>query len=237
MRSSGSWMDCDETAAAPDLVRGLVERGIGGSSSAFVVAAALRDDRGKAAQVVSQQQRQPGSIQLPRLLRHAWSGSPGVDAVVTALVLAASRCSVSAPSHDRTDPSATRSVRACGDEQVDRRPVFAALLSRLHRHRSDRVVAAGSCGSTSVAESAALATEQKSAQPDRLLLLDHSDSVHARLRTTFSEHRGHRRAAPGLRDRGDLEAVALIERDGPGVWGLEVRGQMVRVDPGQTSAQ
>jgi hypothetical protein len=47
----------------------------------------------------------------------AWSGSAGVDAIVTAFVLAASRPSVSAPSSGRTDPSATRSVRACGDEQ------------------------------------------------------------------------------------------------------------------------
>jgi hypothetical protein len=44
---------------------------------------------------------------------YAWSGSPGVDAVVTALMLAASRRSVSASSHDRTDPSATRSVGGC----------------------------------------------------------------------------------------------------------------------------
>ena len=54
------------------------------------------------------------------LLLYAWSGSPGVDAVVTALVLAASGRSVSVPSHDRTDPSATRSVPACGDEQGTR---------------------------------------------------------------------------------------------------------------------
>jgi hypothetical protein len=40
-------------------------------------------------------------------LLHASSGSPGVDAVVTALVHAASRRSVSTPSHDRTDPPAT----------------------------------------------------------------------------------------------------------------------------------
>jgi hypothetical protein len=52
----------------PDLVRGLLGTGIGCSSSAFVVAAVLCDDRGKAAQIVPQQQRQPGSIQLPRLL-------------------------------------------------------------------------------------------------------------------------------------------------------------------------
>ena len=58
-----------------------------------------------------------GSIQPPRRLLHAWSGSSGVDAVVTALVLAASRRSVTVPSHDRTDPSATRSVRACGEKQ------------------------------------------------------------------------------------------------------------------------
>jgi len=50
-------------------------------------------------------------------LLHARSGSPGVDADVTALVLAASGRSASVPSHDRTDPSATRSVRACGEER------------------------------------------------------------------------------------------------------------------------
>jgi hypothetical protein len=52
------------------------------------------------------------------LLLHAWSGSRGGDAVVTAFVLAASRPSVSAPSDDRTDPSPMRIVRACGDERV-----------------------------------------------------------------------------------------------------------------------
>ena len=45
--------------------------------------------------------------------RTAWSGSPGVDALVTALVLAAARPSVSAPNDDRTDPSAMSSMRAC----------------------------------------------------------------------------------------------------------------------------
>lgn len=49
-------MDYDETAFASGLVRGLVEPGIG---------------PGKAAQIVPQQQRHPGSIQLPRLPRHA----------------------------------------------------------------------------------------------------------------------------------------------------------------------
>jgi hypothetical protein len=49
---------------------------------------------------VPQQQRQPGSFQVPRLLFHASSGSPRVDADVTALVLAASGGSVSVPSHD-----------------------------------------------------------------------------------------------------------------------------------------
>jgi hypothetical protein len=50
----------------------------------------------------------------------AYCGSVGVDAVVTALVLAASRPSVSAPSIGRTDPSATRNVRVCGEEGVTR---------------------------------------------------------------------------------------------------------------------
>ena len=69
------------------------------------------------------------------LLDHAWSGSPGVDAVVTALVLAASRCSVRAPSHDRTDPSATRSVRACGElrERRHRAPEPCIRLGRRRR--------------------------------------------------------------------------------------------------------
>ena len=42
-------------------------------------------------------------------------------------------------------PSVT-ARREFGDEQVDRRPVCAALLSRLPRHRSAQAVAAGSCG-------------------------------------------------------------------------------------------
>ena len=48
------------------------------------------------------------------LAHDAWTGSPGVDAVATFRVLGASRRSVSAVTHDRTDPSATRSVRAHG---------------------------------------------------------------------------------------------------------------------------
>jgi hypothetical protein len=52
------------------------------------------------------------------LVDDAWSGSRGVDAVVTAFVLAASQPSVSAPSDDQTDPSPMRIVRACGDERV-----------------------------------------------------------------------------------------------------------------------
>jgi hypothetical protein len=51
------------------------------------------------------------------LLLDAWSGSVGVDAVVTALVLAARRPSASALGDGRTDPSAMRNVRGCGDEQ------------------------------------------------------------------------------------------------------------------------
>jgi hypothetical protein len=57
------------------------------------------------------------SLRRQALLLDAWSGSAGVDAVVTALVLAASRPAVSAPSSGRADPSSMRSVRACGDEQ------------------------------------------------------------------------------------------------------------------------
>jgi hypothetical protein len=54
-------MDCDEAAVDQDLVRGLVGTGIGGSgNSAFVVVAVLRDDRGKAAQIVPNQQRWKG---------------------------------------------------------------------------------------------------------------------------------------------------------------------------------
>jgi len=49
---------------------------------------------------------------------HAWSGSGGLGSVVAALVLTASRASVSAGSIGRTDSSAIRSVRACGDERV-----------------------------------------------------------------------------------------------------------------------
>ena len=58
----------------------------------------------------------PGRHRVSRRARllDAWSGGPGVDAVATALVLAASRRSVSALSHDRTDPSGARNVRACG---------------------------------------------------------------------------------------------------------------------------
>ena len=45
----------------------------------------------------------PGRHRVSRRARllDAWSGGPGVDAVATALVLAASRRSVSALSHDR----------------------------------------------------------------------------------------------------------------------------------------
>jgi hypothetical protein len=52
------------------------------------------------------------------LVDDAWSGSRGVDAVVTAFVLAASQPSVSAPSDDPTDPSPMRSGRARGEYEV-----------------------------------------------------------------------------------------------------------------------
>ena len=52
----------------------------------------------------------PSSLPL-----NAWSVSPGVDAVVTALVLAAPRPSVSATSNGRVEPSAMRGVRVCGE--------------------------------------------------------------------------------------------------------------------------
>ena len=63
-------MDCDEGAVDQDLVRGPVGAGIGGpvSNSALVVVAVLRDDRGKAAQIVPKQEPQPGSLQVPILL-------------------------------------------------------------------------------------------------------------------------------------------------------------------------
>jgi hypothetical protein len=56
-----------------------------------------------------------------------------------------SRGCVAAASPVRAEAGPARHP-ASGDEQVDRRPVRAALLARLHRHRSDQAVAAGSCG-------------------------------------------------------------------------------------------
>jgi hypothetical protein len=51
---------------------------------------------------------------------------------------------------------------AIGDEQVDRRPVGAALLSRRHRHRLGQLSLSDRSESSSLAESAASATEQQS---------------------------------------------------------------------------
>jgi hypothetical protein len=56
-------MDYDEIAAASGLVCGLVEPGIG---------------PGKSVQIVPQQQPHPGSIQVPRLPRHACRSHAGV---------------------------------------------------------------------------------------------------------------------------------------------------------------
>jgi hypothetical protein len=63
------------------------------------------------------------------LLDHGCRGSPRVDSGVTASVRATSRCSVSAPSNDRTDPSTRGSVRACGDLQGPPRYSSPHLLS------------------------------------------------------------------------------------------------------------
>ena len=46
-----------------------------------------------------------------------WSGSPGVDAVVTVLCLRLPDVQFRVRRGDRTDPSATRTVRACGEER------------------------------------------------------------------------------------------------------------------------
>jgi hypothetical protein len=89
----------------------------------IAISAQLRDVGLKFEMLVADRERgyrdggAPSDTKRHALLDYAWSGNPGVDAVVTALVLAASRRSVSAPSHDRTDPSATRSVRACGEKE------------------------------------------------------------------------------------------------------------------------
>jgi hypothetical protein len=77
----------------------------------------------------------PAAYAPARRLRYAWSSSPGVDAVVTALVLAASRPSVSAPSHDRTDPCGARNVRAFGDEQGANAPRVDLTRSGSSRRR------------------------------------------------------------------------------------------------------
>jgi hypothetical protein len=69
--------------------------------------------------VLEGEQGSPAPRAIERtLLDHAWSGSAGVDAIVTAFVRAASRPSVGAPSSGRTDPSSMRTVRAFGELQV-----------------------------------------------------------------------------------------------------------------------
>jgi hypothetical protein len=75
---------------------------------------------------------------LASLLHHAWSGSRGVDAVVTALVLAASGASVSAPTDDRPCSSAMSGLRACGEQRVRGHARVQDLLF-LHGHRADEV--------------------------------------------------------------------------------------------------
>lgn len=67
----------------------------------------------KSAAIVPQQQRQPDSSHVPRLLFDAWSSSAGFGAVATALVLAAPRRSASAQSNDRPCSSGMRGVPAC----------------------------------------------------------------------------------------------------------------------------
>jgi hypothetical protein len=67
-----------------------------------------------------------------RLLDHAYSTSPDIDAVVTAFVLAATRASVSAGSIGRTEFSAMGSVRACRESPVLTAVVTSALLRSRH---------------------------------------------------------------------------------------------------------
>jgi hypothetical protein len=50
---------------------------------------------------------------------------------------------------------------AFGDEQVDRRPVFAALLSRRHRHHSGPLSLPDRAESSRLGESAASATKRQ----------------------------------------------------------------------------
>ena len=102
--------------SAPTFDRGqhISERNIGRQSSSrrgtvtAIEAIVRQDDRGPSKGATE------GSP--PVLLPDASvrSGSPGVDAVVTALMLAASRRSVSAASNDRTDLIYEPSVRAYG---------------------------------------------------------------------------------------------------------------------------
>jgi hypothetical protein len=79
---------------------------MGGSSSAFVVAAVLHDDRGKAAQIVPQHQRQPGSIQVLRLLRRAATllyAEPWIDARVGTYVPCEPGCILTAHQARQSD--------------------------------------------------------------------------------------------------------------------------------------
>ncbi len=84
-------------------------------------------------------------------LLHAYRGSVGAEAVVTALVLAAPRTSASAPRISRTPSGGERRAR-CGETQSGRRVGSRALDSRLGSTGrcttpdvSDRVIPSGRC--------------------------------------------------------------------------------------------
>lgn len=83
-------------------------------------------------------------------LVHAWSGSRVLDTVVTALGLAASGPSVSAPSDDRTDPSPMRGVHARGEKRDALSGMARVQLSPQHGCCSLRAVAPMWSGSTPI---------------------------------------------------------------------------------------
>src|SRR5450755_4529110 len=86
-----------------------------------------------------------GVLDIGALHESRYTGRPGNTGLAgRARACNADDRSRTRPSASAAEPTACNSPLeapgpASGDKQVDRRPVYAALLSRRHRHRSDRL--------------------------------------------------------------------------------------------------
>ena len=138
----------------------------------------------------------------PLLLPDALSGSASVDAVVTALLLAACRSAVSASGRDRIDPFVTRSVRACGELRVADRHRCSVLLSSRDRPSLGRGTR---CPSASTCRRHCRLSSLRAGQPAGLI-----DNVPRDCEDTASHRRTARQHPPTVFPRGWPNGSATI---------------------------